>query len=218
MKTLCLIALTLLPAAARAGAFDDLALPAAGLAAVDVPAPPPAEEVRAPAALPACPKNMRGDASVPCLAVTPKTTVCSDGQKISAARVTDKDIKAGKYPAALLGKFKDPDLRAWAEHQKKLGKSDRWSDGSHQSVLAAGKISALTTPYVVLPNRAWLGRAVTVCVTATGACVEARALEVGPNSTFKDHAELSVRALMDLGLDAHPASGTYYGEMTFSFH
>jgi hypothetical protein len=217
MRTILLAALALLaPALARAGAFDELSSSLDLSAAAEVPAPAAAELVKA--AEPAeCPKNMRGDASVPCFVRTPKTTVCSDGEKVSTAKVTPQEVKAGKYPAALSGKYKDEDLRAWAEHQTKLGRSARWTDGSHQSILATGKVNPFRTAYVVLPNRAWLGRKVTVCL-AGGACTEAEALEVGPNSSFRDHAEVSVKVLMDLGLDAHPDSGTYYGEMVFTFH
>lgn len=222
MSAALFLLLSLLPAGpAAAGAFDELSLGVPGAAEVAVPAPPAPEalpETRAVAAVPACPANMRGDRATPCKAVTQKTTICSDGMKIDRAKVTAQEVRAGKFPKGELGKYKNPDLRRWALHQEGLGKSANWADGSHQSVLATGGANPFTTPYVVLPNRAWLGRKVTVCVSDTGACVEATALEVGPKTTFKDHAELSVGAMMELGLDAHPNEGTYYGEMTFLFH
>lgn len=205
---------------ARAGAFDDLSLEAGGLQVPPAPDAAHAEPIpadRAAENMAACSPDLRGDSSVPCVITTPKTTVCSDGQKIDVSKVTAQDVKAGQFSKAELGQYKNADLRAWAEHQQRLGASARWADGSHQSVLATGKVNPMRTAYVVLPNRAWLGRQVKVCLKATGACVDAQALEVGPKTTFKTHSEVSVKVLMDLGLNAHPESGTYYGEMTFTF-
>ena len=207
MEKICaLLLLAGLAVPAYPGAMDDLpgARTEAGPAAIPVPAvfmdlAGPSEK----AAVPACPQNMRGDRNARCSIATRKTTVCSDGQRIDVSRVTEKDVKSGRFSRSELGIYKDLDLRSWA---------------SHQSMLATGRVNPITTPYVVLPNREWLGRDVTVCVKATGACVEARALEVGPRSTFRDHSELSVGALMALGLNAHPDSGTYNGEITFTFH
>ncbi len=217
MKILLILSLTALPARpALAGAFEELAGPGFAAAALEAPAAKAVSGEQE--AMPACPGSMKGDRSAPCVITTRKTTVCSDGQKIDASRVAKQDVKAGRFDGSELGRYKDPDLRAWAEHQRKLGKSDRWGDGSHQSMLASGKANPLTTAYVVLPNRQWLGRAVRVCLKGTKVCTEARALEVGPGSTFRDHSEISVRALMDLGLDAHPESGTYNGEIVFTFH
>jgi len=222
MKTFILIALALICAPrARAGAFDELLSGADGSEAAVVPAPAAAEpqlKAAAPSAIAPCPAGLKGDSSAACFIKTAKTTVCADGARISAARVTEKDVASGKFGRSDLGKYKDADLREWAEHQKKLGRDSRWGDGSHQNILATGKVNPIRTAYVVLPNRQWLGRAVTVCLASTGACTEAQALEVGPNSTFRDHSEVSVRTLMDLGLDANPDNGTYYGEMTFTFH
>jgi hypothetical protein len=219
MKTIYLIILIAFPAAsARAGAFDDLLGDKDLPAVAALPDPLPVEAARSADVKEACPAKMNGDASVPCFITTPKTTVCADGARISTARISAKDVKSGKFPASELGKYKDQDLREWAEYQKKLGKDGRWSDGSHQNSLATGKVDPLKTAYVVLPNRDWLGRGVTVCLTGTKVCTEAKALEVGPKSTFRDHSEISVRALMDLGLDANPDSGTYNGEVTFIFH
>ena len=222
MEKICaLLLLAGLAVPAYPGAMDDLpgARTEAGPAAIPVPAvfmdlAGPSEK----APVPACPQNMRGDRNARCSIATRKTTVCSDGQRIDVSRVTEKDVKSGRFSRSELGIYKDLDLRSWASHQKSVGGSSRWGDGSHQSMLATGRVNPITTPYVVLPNREWLGRDVTVCVKATGACVEARALEVGPRSTFRDHSELSVGALMALGLNAHPDSGTYNGEITFTFH
>lgn len=222
MRTLCFFILAGLSASiASAGAFEEL--PDAGeLPAVSaVPAPTAVEMPSVGGlknAVPACLETMKGDRSGTCVIVTQKTTVCADGKKINTGRVTEKDVKAGKYDRSELGKYKDADLRAWSEYQKKLGKDGKWGDGSHQNILATGQVNPLQTAYVVLPNRAWLGRTVTVCAAATGLCTEAQALEVGPKTTFVDHSEVSVRTLMDLGLDANPNNGTHNGEITFTFH
>lgn len=219
MKRLFTLILLCGASLARAGAFGDLAGSGAedlSLAQADLrieAVPAEAKET----ALADCAPSMRGDRAVPCRITTKKTTVCSDGQKIDSSKVTGQDVKAGRFGKDELGRYKDPDLRAWAEHQKRVGGSARWGDGSHQSALATGKANPFRTAYVVLPNRAWLGRQVTVCLKATGTCVEAQALEVGPSTTFKTHSEVSLKVLMDLGLDAHPNSGTYNGEMTFTF-
>lgn len=205
---------------ADAGALEQL-LPYSGAAAFDIPAPPapePEPEAGEKGAIPACPPSMTGPRSSPCVITTKKTTVCSDGMKIETARVTEADVRAGRFPRADLGKYKFKDLRAWAEHQARLGARSAWGDGSHQSILATGRVNPFQTAYVVLPNRSWLGRDVKVCVKATGACVQAKALEVGPKTTFRTHSELSVGALMKLGLNAHPNDGTYTGEITFTFY
>lgn len=223
MKTIFLSALiALAPVLASAGAFSELASSLDADAAFDIPAPA-APEIQAEAAaekisLPACPPNMKGDRSVSCVITTAKTTVCSDGQKINTSKVTSKQVKSGVFGQELLGQYMDFDLRNWAQHQTRLGASRSWGDGSHQNMLATGKANPLTTNYVVLPNRSWLNRKVTVCITGTKRCTEAEALEVGPSTTFRDHSEVSVAVLMALGLNAHPNSGTYYGEMTFTFH
>lgn len=222
MKTIFLSALlALAPVPACAGAFAELAS-SPDFAALDIPAPA-APEMQAEAAgekssLPACPPDMKGDRSVSCVITTKKTTVCSDGQKIDTSKVTSREVNSGIFGRELLGQYKDRDLRNWALHQARLGGSAHWGDGSHQNILATGKANPLTARYVVLPNRGWLNRKATVCVTATKRCVEAEALEVGPSTTFRDHSEVSVAVLMALGLNAHPNSGTYYGEMTFTFH
>lgn len=222
MKTIWLYPLFFLsPVLAGAGALDELSSSLSINASLDIPMPAaPERQPEAAAeksALPACPSNMKGDRSMACSITTQKTTVCSDGQKIDASKITEKDVKAGLYGPEMLGQYKNADLRKWAQHQGRVGGSRRWSDGSHQSVLATGKVNALTANYVVLPNRSWLNRDVTVCISGTGRCVEAKALEVGPGSTFRDHSEVSVAVLMALGLNAHPNEGTYYGEMTFTF-
>lgn len=217
MKTILIAAAAVLTATmAKAGAFDELSSSLGrgpDAPAVEMPAAAPAKMF-----IDACPSNMKGDRTLPCVTTTPKTTVCADGKHINTARVTEKDVKAGKYGREELGLYKDPDLRAWAEYQRKLGRDPRWGDSAHQDMLATGIVNPLRTAYVVLPNRSWLGRAVTVCVEATGVCTEAQALEVGPATTFRDHSELSVRTLMNLGLDANPENGTYEGRVTFTFH
>lgn len=223
MKTIFLSALIAsAPALAGAGAFNELASSLNAAAAFDIPAPAAPEIQAEPAgeksALPPCPPTMKGDRTAACVITTKKTTVCSDGQKINTSKVTGKEVNSGIYGRELLGQYKDPDLRYWARHQDKLGGSSNWGDGSHQNALATGKANPLTTNYVVLPSRSWLNRKVSVCLTGTKRCVEAEALEVGPSTTFRDHSEVSVAVLMALGLNAHPNSGTYYGEMTFTFH
>lgn len=219
MKTFIFFLLTITGAAmARAGAFDELSLGRSGQDGLEVPAPVLAEADGQRGVPAACPAAMKGDVSYPCVITTGKTTVCADGKKISTARIDVKEVKTGKFSAADLGKYKDDGLREWAEHQEKLGKDNKWGDGSHQNMLATGTVDPLKTAYVVLPNRAWLGRSVTVCLAGTVNCVEARALEVGPKTTFQDHSEVSVRVLMDLGLDANPNNGTYTGQITFTFH
>lgn len=222
MKIICLSALiSLSPVLAVAGAFDELASSMDAGVSLDIPVPPAPELQEEKAVeksdLPACPSSMKGDRSVACVITTKKTTVCSDGQKIDTSKVTKKDIQAKTYGPEMMGHYKDSNMRKWAQHQANVGGSTSWGDGSHQSILATGRANALTTNYVVLPNRSWLHRQVTVCITGTKKCVEAQALEVGPSTTFKTHAEVSVAVLMALGLDAHPNDGTYYGEMTFTF-
>lgn len=222
MKTIFLSALiALAPALAGAGAFNELASSLEIDSASDIPAPAVPEiqaEAAGESALPPCPPNMKGDQSAACVITTNKTTVCSDGQKINTSKITIKEVNSGLFARELLGQYKDPDLRNWALHQARLGGNSNWGDGSHQNALATGKANPLTTNYVVLPNRSWLNRKVSVCLTGTKRCVEAEALEVGPATTFRDHSEVSVAVLMALGLNAHPNSGTYNGEMTFIFH
>lgn len=223
MKTIFLsILIASAPALAGAGAFNELSSSLGMDPAIAIPAPAAPEILAEPAgeksALPACPSNMKGDRSIACEITTKKTTVCSDGQKINTSRITGKEVNSGIYARELLGQYKDPDLRNWARHQEKIGGSGNWGDGSHQNALATGKANPLTTSYVVLPNRSWLNRKVSVCLTGTKRCVEAEALEVGPSTTFRDHSEVSVAVLMALGLNAHPNSGTYYGEIIFTFH
>lgn len=222
MKTLFFFILAGFSASlANAGALDELPGAADIPAVTAVPAPtavvmPLAADLKN--AVPACLETLKGDQSRSCVIVTQKTTVCADGKKIDTGRVTRKDVKAGRYDPSELGQYKDADLREWSEYQKKLGKDGKWGDGSHQNMLATGPANPLRTAYVVLPNRAWLGRTVTVCAAATGLCTEAQALEVGPKTTFSDHSEVSVRTLMNLGLDANPDNGTHEGEITFTFH
>jgi len=222
MKTLCFLSLiAFFTGLARAGAFDELSITMSGPAMADIPVPlaPEAQsDDNSRGSVAACPQTMKGDASRSCIIATQKTTVCADGQKIRTEKVTEKDVKSGKYGRALLGKYKDEALREWAQYQAKLGKDSRWGDSSHQNILATGKVNPIETAYVVLPNRDWLGRTVTVCLKATGTCTEAQALEVGPKTTFRDHSEVSVRTLMNLGLDANPDNGTFSGEITFTFH
>ena len=135
-----------------------------------------------------------------CSITTSATNVCSDGMKIEATR------KSGEY--------KDENLKVWAEYQRNMGKSENWRDGSHQNTTATGKINPFQTAYVVVPrnHRELLYKTAKVCVVATGKCINAEVREIGPA-----FGEISVGAMMQLGLDAHPWEGRYNGRISYSF-
>ena len=135
-----------------------------------------------------------------CSITTSATNVCSDGMKIATA-VKNKE-------------YKDENLRKWAEYQRNLGKNTKWRDRSHQNITATGKLNPFETAYVVVPNehRELLHKTATVCVLETGKCISAEVREIGPA-----FGELSVGAMMQLGLDAHPWNGRYNGRISYTF-
>ncbi|MCX5786205.1 MAG: hypothetical protein NTX59_11010 [Elusimicrobia bacterium] len=135
-----------------------------------------------------------------CSITTSATNVCSDGMKI----VTE--FKSSEYI--------DENLKKWAEYQRNIGKSAKWRDPSHQNTTATGKVNPFQIAYVVVPGsqRKLLNKVAKVCVLATGKCITAEVREVGPA-----FGEISVGAMMQLGLDAHPWEGRYTGRISYTF-
>jgi hypothetical protein len=113
------------------------------------------------------------------------------------------------------GVYTAADLENWAYYQRSIGGNDKWRDPNHQATTATGAIDPLQVPYVVVPreHRELLHTSVRVCVQATGICINAETREIGPR-----FGELSVNAMMQLGLNAHPAEGQYRGNITYTFH
>jgi hypothetical protein len=141
-----------------------------------------------------------------CAITTSKTNVCSDGMRIDTKKVKNKETGKEEY--------KDKNLKKWAEYQEKLGKNTKWKDKYHSNMTATGEVNSIETAYVVVPNskRKLLRKTAKVCVVATGKCINAQVLEIGPA-----FGELSVGAMMQLGLDSHPSYGRYDGEVSYSF-
>ncbi len=135
-----------------------------------------------------------------CAITTGATNVCSDGMRI----VTQAN-RSG---------YTDSDLSGWAVYQRGMGNSTRWSDPSHQNTTATGRVNPFQTAYVVVPrnHRELLHTIATVCVLDTGKCIKAEVLEIGPA-----FGEISVGAMMQLGLNAHPANGRYEGRISYTF-
>ena len=143
-----------------------------------------------------------------CSIITSVTNVCSDGMKIDLQRKkSDDNRKSGEY--------KDESLQKWAEYQSKNGLNSKWRDPYHQNTTATGKVNPIETAYVVVPRnrRELLNTTAKVCVLATGKCINAEVREIGPA-----FGEISVGAMMQLGLNAHPAYGQYPGRISYTFN
>jgi len=143
-----------------------------------------------------------------CSITTEVTNVCSDGMKIDLQRKKSADARK-------VSEYKDEDLRKWADYQGGLGQSAKWRDPNHQDTTATGQVNPFKTAYVVVPRnrRELLNKTAKVCVLATGKCISAEVREIGPA-----FGELSVGALMQLGLNAHPSTGQYPGRISYTFN
>lgn len=142
-----------------------------------------------------------------CYITTEKTNVCSDGKKYDTSKKYNSET--GRY------EYKDKSLKKWAEYQRNLGENDEWSDPDHQNITATGNVDAIEVAYVVVPNthRHLLRKKAKVCITESMKCIDATVMEIGPA-----FGEISVGAMMKLGLNAHPAYGQYRGRITYIFY
>lgn len=126
---------------------------------------------------------------------TDVTNVCSDGMSEAAMQDDINNI--------------------WKPYQRSIGKSDRWYDDTHQDETASGTVNPIRVAYVVVPVSEFprlKNTSVKIRVHATGKEIIGKTLECGPA-----YGELSVGAMMQLGLDSHPQEGQYRGKVTYTF-
>lgn len=197
-----LSAAMLLASSVYADEFADISVSAIRASAVSVPAPKPVAGAEAMTAL----DNQYLCYNGNCAITTSVTNVCSDGKHFNTKKKQNKGMGSDEY--------KDESLNKWAEYQRNTGASADWRDPNHQDITATGEVDAIQVAYVVVPRNhsELLRKATKVCVVATGKCINAEVREIGPA-----FGELSVGALMQLGLNAHPASGQYNGQISYIF-
>jgi hypothetical protein len=190
MKHLIFLAAALIAAPAYSFDLNGVSLQEIQAGSVELPAPVPAI---VPGSENALDDQFISEKAAPFYAITTsQTNICSDGKSLT---------KTEKQP--------------WVDYQKKNGFSSVWNDPWHQNETATGKVNAIEVPYVVVPkkHRELLNTKADVCLVATGKCVSAKVLEIGPA-----FGEVSVAVMMKLGLNAHPETGRYYGNITYKFY
>jgi hypothetical protein len=183
-------------------ALDLESLHASDVSGFEVPVPTPAKMAMPTSTL----DNKYLCRTGTCYITTRVTNVCSDGKHFDTQKTENRSTGKPEY--------KDKSLKKWADYQRSIGKDTKWKDRDHQDAIATGHVDSIQTAYVVVPaaHRELLHSNVNVCVAATGKCITAKALEIGPA-----FGELSVGAMMKLGLNSHPSSGQYTGRITYTF-